>query len=263
MRRAGAGAALLAALVLLAGCGPKPAVDPLGHRSAEELAEALAVSYEDLRTVVVDVSFTFRSADGTQEESCRGAVSWAGPERLRVRGWAAAFFTVFDLVSVGPEVRFDLPRENVFVFGDARDPGWGDFPLVPDRIRAALFAHPCPAGDCLQDAWLTAGDADTLSWGEEKLAIDPGTTRPLAWFAPGVETRWEGWQGRGGREWPERVVFRALDGAELEVSLGRIQVNPRIPDSRFTLPVESGREILAPADAALRWDRLQDAAVQN
>lgn len=263
MRRVAAAGVLLAGLAAVVGCGPKPPIDPAGYRTAEELVEQLAVSYEDLPPTVIDVSFTFRSADGSQDDGCRGAVSWGGPERLRVRGWAAAFFTVFDLVSVGPEVRFDLPRENVFVFGDARDPGWGDFPLIPDRIRAALFAHPCPQGDCLDGAWLTGGEADTLTWGEEKLAVDPATSRPLAWLTPGLEVRWDGWRTRAGRHWPERVIFRARDGAELEVKLGRIQRNPRIPDSRFTLAIEDGRQILAPADAALRWDRLQGASVQE
>ncbi|MFN8177015.1 MAG: hypothetical protein U0167_03775 [bacterium] len=243
---------------------PAPAWQAPAPSVAETLARLRARS-ESFRTVraVLDLAWK-EDADSTSEE-CRASLSWVRPDSLRLRGTTAAFFTVFDLAADARHVRLDVPREHVAVFGERNDPAWEALPLSAEELLVALLADPCAEGGC----------GDSVRWIDEPgrilggpgwtLELDPSSGYPRRWTranARAPEIFWSDWVVRDGIAWPLQVSLRdAARGERVEVHLGRVDLDRPIPADRFSLSIDSDREILTPAEAQTRWERQQGRGV--
>jgi hypothetical protein len=254
--------AALAALVT-SGCAgpapPPPATWDGADRTAAAAMAKLRERGEAFRTARAALELTWRGeGDDGDSESCRGSLSWVPPDSLRLRGTTAAFFTVFDLVADARNVRLDIPREGVVVFGRRDDPAWSDLPLSARELLVALRADPCDSDSC-RDAtrWETASPP-VLRGRDWRLHLDPATGLPVAWRRDGSdrEVLWSEWSVRDGVAWPLRIeIVDRARGEVCEVRMGRVDLDRSIPPSRFSLQIEEGREILTPQEAKNRLDR--------
>lgn len=255
--------ALAAAVWVAAGCAgpppPPPAAwdgpDPTASAALERLRERAS----SFRTVRAALELTWRGPDdGAESEACRGSLSWVPPDSLRLRGTTAAFFTVFDLVADVRNVRLDIPREGVVVFGKRDDPAWADLPLSARELAVALRADPCDSDSCRRIARWETSDPPVLRGPDWRLGLDPSTGLPVSWRAEGSvrEVRWGEWSVRDGVAWPLRIeILDPERGEVLEVRMGRVDLDRPVPPGRFSLEIEEGREILTPNEAKLRLDR--------
>jgi hypothetical protein len=196
-------------------------------------------------------------------------LSYVRPDRLRVRGTTKAFFTVFDLVAAGDKVWLDVPGEDFVVFGRRDDPAWNELPLSPDALVIALLADPCAGEPCTGSVVLEAADeaSRSITAGGWALTVDRRTGLPTGYSrTEGRELRisWSEWGLRREMAWPSRIGIRAAkDGEELEVRLGRLESGREIRETTFRLDVEEGREVLSPADARTRWQRIRVGAATH
>lgn len=266
MRVSGAPLACATVLAIVAslvpGCGPPPPppalVGSAADRTAATLAAGLEARRKSLDTVRAGLEIRWEDPRFAEPEDCRGSLSFASPDSLRLRGHSAAFFTVFDLVAAGPEVWLDVPREGFAVFGSRRDEAWRRLPLSPRALLAALLAHPCPGGDCLEDARVERADTELLLRGDfGRLVMDDATGLPILYEEEDddpLRILWVAWSERSGVAWPEKIVIERSGGQRLTVSFGRVQLGRPLPSSRFEREDDPSREILTPAEAARRWE---------
>ena len=255
----------MTAVVALAGtvgCGsvapPPPSWTPRDG-TASEAMRRLRVRAESFRTVRGVLELVWREEGSGASEGCRASLSWVRPDSLRLRGTSAAFFTVFDLVADERQVRLDIPREGVVVFGDRDDAAWSALPLSAREIRIALLADPCETDACRDSVrWLSV-DPPVLRGPGWTLELEPKTGLPQRWTSDvdaAREVRWSEWSTRDGVAWPLRIDLRDDRRSErLEVRMGRLELDRSIPGSRFSLEIEEGREILTPYEAKTRWER--------
>ena len=257
--RAAGGAGAIAVLIALAACGPRPVpAPPVAVLGAEvdgpTLLAAIRARADSLKTLSAGLELTWEDARFVEAESCRGSLSWVAPDRLRLRGHTASFFTVFDLVADGSRVWLDVPREKLLVHGRRDDPDWGRLPFSPDVLRIALLADPCPAGGCPEVIRVAEGGPPRIEAAGWVLEIDPATGLPVRYDSGETEIRWSGWAVRGGEVLPERIeILGRRVGGVLRIGLGRTRAGRSIPASRFAFEVESDREILTPEEAASYW----------
>lgn len=256
-------AVALSVSILAGGCGGPPPPPPAAWDGPGESAEAALAKLHDrassFATARAALELTWRGLDGTGDsEACRGSLSWVPPDSLRLRGTTAAFFTVFDLVADARNVRLDIPREGVAIFGKRDDPAWLDLPLSARELGVALRADPCDSTPCRDDARWESTSPPVLRGPDWRLRLDPDTGLPLAWRQEGSdrEILWGEWSVRDGVAWPLRIeIVDPVRGELLEVRVGRVDLDRPIPPSRFALEVEEGREILTPNEASKRLAR--------
>jgi len=256
---------LVLALAVFAGCGAPTPPASIADRdwTAAELLASVRSRADSLETLRAGLELAWPDPDTGERKSCGASLSYARSDRLRIRATTKAFFTVFDLVATEERVWLEFPSENFVIFGERDDPAWDEFPLAPDALLVALLADPCAASPCDEPVELGSQDAETRSivgpgW---TLALDRRTGLPLRYDRPGgdgLHISWNDWGMRGARAWPFRIGVRVGDETrELEVRLGRLQPGKPIRDSTFSLDPDEGREVLTPAEARGRWERVR------
>ncbi len=251
------------AAILAAGCaGPAPPPPAAWDGPDPSAATALAKLHDrasSFTTARAALELTWRGSDGGGDsESCRGSLSWVPPDSLRLRGTTAAFFTVFDLVADARNVRLDIPREGVVIFGTRDDPAWMELPLSARELGVALRADPCETDSCRAAARWESADPPVLRGSDWRMRLDADTGLPAAWARDGSEREvlWSEWSVRDGVAWPLRIEIVDRARAEtLEVQVGRVDLDRPVPPSRFALEIEEGREILTLKEANNRLDR--------
>jgi hypothetical protein len=261
LRLAGAAMALLGPN----GCAtvsPEPPRWASPGESATEAMERLRSRFEAFRTARAVLELSWRDAAGGDLGGCHASLSWVRPDSLRLRGTSAAFFTVFDLVADGRDVRLDVPREGVVVRGALDDPAWSALPVAADDLRIALLAFPCVADGCRGAVQWTDAAGPTLAGAGWTLELERRSGLPARWIAAdrGREIRWLDWGLRDGVAWPLRIeIADTGDGEVLEVRMGRVDLDRPIPAGRFSLPGdEAGGPLLTPNQAKERWARRTD-----
>ena len=255
----------LLGLGVLAGCGAPPPPATIVDRdwSAEEVLSVVQSRTGGLETLRAGLELAWPDPDTGEPRSCGGSLSYARPDRLRVRGTTKAFFTVFDLVATKDLVWLDVPREKFVVFGRRDDPAWDELPLSPDALLIALLADPCARGPC--DGGVALGteteESRSISGGGWELTVDRRTGLPTGYARTedgALRISWKDWGVRKEMAWPSRIGIRAAErGEELEVRLGRLEPGHPIRDETFTMDPEEDREVLSPSDARDRWQRLR------
>jgi hypothetical protein len=254
-----------AALLNGTGCapsGPRPPRELARRPAPETVAAALAPIEKriaGLTTMRAGLELRWEDPRDGESESCRGSLTFAAPDRLRLRGITGSLFTVFDLVVGERSVWLDVPREKVLVFGERADPAWEELPLSPSRLFTILLAHPCPAGDCLESARLeNSPDGLRLRGDGWRLLLDPlsGLPRRFERSAPeSLIVTWSGWNEAGARSpWPAEVQLQTdKDGPTVHVTFGRIREGRKVRESIFYVTPEDDREILTPIEVRSRW----------
>jgi hypothetical protein len=184
---------------------------------------------------------------------------------LRLRGTTAAFFTVFDLAADGRHVRLDVPREHIAVFGDRRDPAWSALPLPAEDILVALLADPCADGGCRDSVRWVDEKARILGGAGWTLELDATSGYPKRWTREDPESpeiTWSDWVVRDGVPWPLQIgLHNVARGGRVDVHVGRVELDHPIPGDRFSLSIDSDREILTPREAKTRWERRHGGGV--
>jgi hypothetical protein len=253
--------ALIAAVCACSGCA-----GTAGHRpvpSTPESAQRAAQGFLDERLSAIETAHAgleLRWASPALEEvaSCRASLVFRSPDRLRVRGTSAAFFTVFDLTADPDTIRFDIPRKRVLIRGARGDQAWSRFPLDPDVVAVALLAHPDPRGleGASPNVRIAGADslaAEGLDW---TMTFDPATGLPRMYHAreKDVMVHWESWDFIDGVAWPGKVAVEwASTGDRLEAEFGRVQLGRPARESSFSEGPDEEREILSPSEGLERW----------
>jgi hypothetical protein len=245
----------------LAACGPPPPPPPLVPEGGDEAPAAEILRALRERSVAISpfaagLELVWEDPHLEGPESCRASVSWSRPDRLRLRGHTAAFFTVFDLVADGTRVWLDIPREELLVHGRIDDPAWSRLPFPPDLLRVALLADPCPEGGCDGPVrWSEEDGLPRIVGPDWTLELNVESRLPTRYVSGTAEIRWSEWADRRGTAWPGRLEIRtAREGAVLRIGVGRVEEARNLPGSRFSLEVEESREILTPEEAVSRWE---------
>ncbi len=193
------------------------------------------------------------------EASCRASLVFRAPDRLRVRGTSAAFFTIFVLAADPDTIRFDVPRENVLICGRRHDEAWTRFPLDPDLVTLALYAHPDPAGRTGERPIVTIDETGVLrSEGPSgEMTFDSATALPRTFRRTGEAEAlitWGDWTRIDDTLWPLEVQIVWAESSErLEARFGRVKFGRPAKEASFSEDPGDGREVLEPEEGLRRW----------
>ncbi len=237
--------------------------EPRGPLTGMRAAERFVAGRRDaVPSVRAGLEIEWLSPDTAGEASCRGTLSFAAPDRVRLRGTSAAFFTVFELVAGRDSIFVDVPREEVLVAGSRTDPAWEEFTLTPELLAAAILAIPSPASAGLAE-WSETGGAVIGRWDGAALEFDPSTGLPRALDLDDgrIRIEWSDWHLAGGVDWPRRLrIERKGAGEEVRIEFGRVQIGGPIRGGSFDERPEGRREVLEPGEGLGRWKSALDQA---
>jgi hypothetical protein len=267
MRLWSGGAVALVAVGILGSCGaPPPPPASIAERewTAAELLREVRGRTDSLETLRAGLELSWPDPDTGELKSCGASLSYARPNRLRIRGTSAAFFTVFDLVVGEERVWLDVPRENFVVFGSRADAAWEELPLSPQALLIALLADPCVDTPCLEEELELAkdgGETRTIESSDWTMTLDHRTGLPLDFERTSDERlhiSWADWGLRHGKAWPSRISIRVGEATEsLQVRLGLLQPGRSLSEGTFRFEPDQDREVLTPAAARARWQRIR------
>ncbi|MAF26623.1 MAG: hypothetical protein CME07_02020 [Gemmatimonadetes bacterium] len=188
------------------------------------------------------------------EESCRVAITLAGPDRLRIRGTSRLFFDAFDLAVSSDTAVLLLPREKIAVVGPPDSPGWRELAWSPQDLLIALLAHPLAGRPLDSGAVRASADDSGLAGGNWRLEADPPTGMPselIGGSGPELRIVWTDWQVRGGVEWPMLITIER-GGRRLQLRTDLVQLDHAPSEGTFLLAPPEGFDLYSPGSELLR-----------
>ena len=226
-RRRGAGAALVLCAALGCHPAPRPPAPPgAAIRSGREAVAALAEREANTQTLTATFKLTLRRADAT-EESSRGAVVVARPDRLRLQIFSFGVMTAYDYTANGDRYRALRPLEGKQTSG---------------RFGAATGDAADAFGEDLRPLFLASGDlaqARVRDGGERWIVVIPiGTERREIEIAKqdGSMLRETLYAGDRARLSIEYADYRAVDGVPMPFA-----ITVSYPDKQLRLAIAVAR----------------------